>query len=169
MSTLNTPYLGLPYNELSDKGFRELYGQSMQIIDSLFPTVESTIYPENRNPVYSDGFFTPSSGFKSRDGLTRYMQLGTMVFFEIGVESTKSITTSATGDIVNLTVGTISQKFSRRRGYFVTSINGVAAHYDYSGTKGATIQMTAVGGNLIGETIPKGSYFGIAGHFHITD
>lgn len=169
MSTLNTPYLGMPYNELTDKGFRELYGESMQIIDSIFPSVESTLYPENREPIFSDGFFTPSSGFKSRDGLTRYIQLGTMVFFEIGLESTKSISTNSTGDIANLAVGTISHKFSRKRGHFVTSINGVAAHYCYSGVKGARIIITAVGGKLIGETIPKGSYFGIAGHFHVTD
>lgn len=169
MSTLTTSYLGLPYNELSDTGFRELYTQSLQIIDSLFPTVASTVYPENRDPVYADGFFTPSSSFKHRDGLTRYLQLGSTVYFEIGVESTKAISTSSNGDIANLTVGTISQKFSRKRGFFVTCINGVAAHYSYSGEKGATIQMAAVGGKLIGETIPKGSYFGIAGHFHIVD
>lgn len=169
MSTLTTSYLGLPYNELSDTGFRELYNQSLQIIDSLFPAIESTVYPENRDPVFADGFFAPSSSFKHRDGLTRYLQLGSTVYFEIGLQSTKAISINSTGDITNMTVGTISQKFNRKRGHFVTSINGVAAHYTYSGGKGATIQMSAVGGHLIGGTIPTGSYFGIAGHFHIVD
>lgn len=167
MAIKTTPYLSIPYNEGADIGFREQYGKAMDKIDSIFPTPQSIKYPETPRSIFDDNLFVPSKNFTIKQDNARYCLLGNMFFYEIGVESKIDINVGSSGDITNILVGTISTKFKRQRGFYIVGMNGIAANYGLSGQ--SEVYVTAFGGMVAGTKIPKGTYFGFAGHYFTTD
>lgn len=170
MAVNSTPYLELPYGEGGDTGFRDLYGQSMEKVDNLFPDAQSIRYPNEPRSIFDDGIVTPGSPFELRTGSCRYAVLGNRFFFEFGFELKNATNTiPANGDINNTLLCTINAQFPRKRGFFVTGINGIPAHYSYSGTAPAQILVTSYGGGVAGKVIPKGTFYAVAGHYFLTD
>lgn len=167
MAIKETPYLKIPYNEGADVGFREQYVKAMDKIDAIFPTSQSIKYPSKPRSIFDDNIFVPHKDFKIRENNPRYLVLGNIFFYEIGVESKVDITVGASGDITNKLVGTISSKFKRQRGFHVVGMNGVAANYGISNSN--EVYVTSFGGMVAGTKVPKGTYFGFAGHYYLTD
>ena len=171
MAVKKTPYLEMPYGEGGDTLFREHYNEAMEIVDGIFYTGESIKYPNVPQTTFDASFFTPNSArFKLRPEMSRYVQLGNAVHFEVAVENTEAITVPADGNIGDRIVGTISSKYIRSRGSYVASINGIAASYGIStnSAKQIEIKLTNFGGMGLRKVVPKGTYFGIAGRFYTT-
>jgi len=171
MALKETPYLKLPYGEGGDKGFREQYNTSMEKIDGIFHYPQSIKYPEVRQSVFESSFITPTPRrFELRPELSRYVQLGNLVFFEVALENVIDIPVKGNGYIGYEIVGTLSPSFDRIRGFYCVAINGIAASYSLVRRAPDTqIRVHAFGGMAIGKTVPKGTYFGIAGHYMLTN
>ena len=167
MGIKETEYLKLPYNEAPDTGFREQYNASMEIIDNIFPNAQSIKYPAKPQSIFDDGIFSPTKEFEIRKGTSRYLVAGNKFFFEIGVLSKVAISVPTSGDIGNKKVGNINAAFPRKRGFYIVGMNGVAASYSYGGL--SDVSVCAFGGMVCGTTVPKGTYFGFAGHYYLTD
>lgn len=167
MAIKQTPYLKLPYNEGADAGFREQYVKAMDKIDSIFPTPQSIKYPTKPRSIFDDNLFVPHKDFKIRENNPRYVVLGNMFFYEVGVESKKDIAVPSSGDITNILLGNFSTKFRRKRGFHMVGMNGVAASYGMGGE--TEVYVTSFGGMVAGNKVPKGTYFGFAGHYYLTD
>lgn len=167
MGIKETEYLKLPYNEIGDKGFREQFNLSMDKIDKIFPDAQSIKYPARPQSIFDDSIFSPSRNFEIRKGVSRYVVLGNKFFYEIGVNSKVSIKVGTSGDIGNLDVGNFNAAFPRKRGYYIVGMNGIAASYSMGGSSNVTV--CAFGGMVTNTTIPKGTYFGFAGHYYLTD
>lgn len=172
MAIKTTPYLEMPYNEGGDKGFREQYVKALDKVDGIFHFPESIKYPATMQSTFDASFFSPNTArFELRPEMSRYVQLGNLVFFEVALENKISFTVNDSGDISNQIVGTLSPAFKRSRGFYCTAINGIAASYSLAdNSAGQTeIRLTAFGGMAINRVVPKGTYFGIAGHYMITN
>lgn len=171
MAIKTTPYLQMPYNEGGDTGFREQYNLAMDKVDGIFHNPLSIKYPAVMQATFDASFFSPNTArFELQESMSRYVQLGNLVFFEVALNSKRAFEVEGNGDISNQIVGTIAPAFSRTRGFYCTAINGVAASYAFSdNSAGQTeIRLTAFGGMAINRTVPKGTYFGIGGHYMIT-
>lgn len=170
MAVKTTPYLALPYGEGGDAGFRTTYNESMDKIDLIAKDGESAKYPDSPRSIFDDSIFTPGSRFELRDGLARYLKMGNKFYFEVAVTNKAAISVPANGDLItNLLVGTLSPRFKLRRGSFISSINGIAACYYYgTGSGGDPVYISSFGGMSFGKSIPKGTYFGIAGHYYLS-
>lgn len=171
MAFKETSYLKLPYNEGGDKGFREHYVEAMDKVDKVFGYPESIKYPATMQSTFDASFFAPNtSRFELRPEMSRYVQLGNMVFFEIALNSKITFKVDSKGDIATQILGTISPAFRRVRGFYCTAMNGIAASYSlYNNSSDQTeIRLGAFGGMSISKTIPKGTYFGVAGHYMLT-
>lgn len=171
MAVKTTPYLKLPYNEGGDKGFREQYVGAMDVVDKIFPTPASIKYPASMQSTFDASFFAPNtSRFELRPEMSRYVQLGNLVFFEVALNSKVAFKVTSSGEIATQIVGTISPSLKRIRGYYCTAINGIAASYSlYNNSSDQTeIRVGAFGGMAINKTVPKGTYFGVAGHYMLT-
>ena len=130
MAINHTPYLELPYNEGGDAGFREHYVEAMDKIDSIFPYAASIKYPAVRQSIFETSFLVPTPRrFELSEDLTRYVQLGSLVFFEVGLTNIIDIPVKGNGYIGFEVVGTLSPAFRRLRGFYCSAINGVSAGY----------------------------------------
>lgn len=172
MASKTTEYLLMPYNEGGDTGFREHYVTAMEKIDGIFHFPESIKYPANMQSTFDASFFSPNTArFELRPEMSRFVQLGNLIFFEIALDSKVDFEVNSSGDISNQIVGTLSPSYKRSRGFYCTGINGIAASYSLTdNSAGQTeIRLSAFGGMAINQKVPKGTYFGIAGHYMITN
>lgn len=171
MAIKTTPYLQMPYNEGGDKGFREQYNLAMDKVDEIFHHPQSIKYPSVMQATFDASFFSPNTArFELQESMSRYVQLGNLVFFEVALNSKIDFEVDGNGDISNQIVGTIAPAFNRVRGFYCTAINGTAASYALANNSAdqTEIRLTSFGGMALRKKVPKGSYFGIGGHYMIT-